>query len=173
MRGTPAPEQDQFQEGLRPLSGTTPRVLVLGSFPSVLSLLHGEYYGNPRNRFWAVMEELFAIPKDLPYAERTLRLTRENIALWDVIRGCTREGSADSRIRHHVTNDIAGFVCLHPTLRLIALNGSTTGRLYHRLTEVAGLNSVTLPSTSPAHAAMLFSEKVRAWEIVKTATILD
>src|SRR5512137_185591 len=90
--------QNISREGLQPLSGTTPRVLVLGSFPSVLSLAHGEYYGNPRNRFWSVMQELLAVPAALPYPERTARLTQENIALWDVVRGCIREGSADMRI---------------------------------------------------------------------------
>jgi TDG/mug DNA glycosylase family protein len=167
MHRIPAPEQDLPQEGLQPLSGTTPRVLVLGSFPSVLSLAQGEYYANPKNRFWAVMQELFAIPAVLPYPERSLRLIQERIALWDVVRGCTREGSADSRIRHPVPNDIAGFVRAHPSVRLIALNGSMAGRLYHRLAEVPHVPSVSLPSTSPANAAVTFAEKVRVWrEIV-------
>jgi TDG/mug DNA glycosylase family protein len=158
MSRTPTPE-----EGLPPLYSAIPRVLILGSFPSALSLAHGEYYGNPKNRFWAVMEVLFAIPAVLPYPERTLRLTQEGIALWDVVRDCTREGSADSRIRNPVPNDIAGFVRAHPSVRLIALNGGTAGRFYHRYAEVPGIPSVTLPSTSPAHAAMTFAEKVQVW----------
>ena len=93
---------------------------------------------------------------------------QEKVALWDVVRGCTREGSADSRIRNPEPNDIAGFVRAHPSLRLVALNGSTAGRLYHRLAETPGIPSVTLPSTSPANAAVTFGEKVRRWEVVKT-----
>lgn len=163
MHRIPAPEQDLPQEGLQPLSGTTPRVLVLGSFPSVLSLAQGEYYANPKNRFWAVMQELFAIPAALPYPERTLRITRESVALWDVVATCTRPGSADNRIRNPVPNDIAGFVQIHPSLRLVALNGSAAGRLYHKLVGVQNLPSVTLPSTSPANAAVTFADKVKAW----------
>lgn len=159
--------------GLPPVTGADPLILILGSFPSVLSLEHCEYYGNPKNRFWAIMEELFAIPAALPYPERTLRLTKEKVALWDVVRGCTREGSADSRIRRPISNDIAGFVREHPSVRLIALNGSTAGRLYRRFVEHPGVPSVILPSTSPANAAVTFAEKVRRWETVRTACVSD
>ena len=169
----PSPQIPDTSRGLPPVTGPEPRILILGSFPSVLSLARGEYYGNPKNRFWTVMEELFAIPAALPYPERTQRLTQEKVALWDVVRGCTREGSADSRIRNPVPNDIAGFVRTHPSLRLIVLNGSTAGHLYHRLTETPAIPSVTLPSTSPANAAMPFAEKVRQWEMVRTACIRD
>ncbi len=173
MRWLPAPEQGLTQKGLRPLSGTTPRVLILGSFPSVLSLAGGEYYGNPKNMFWAVMQELFAVPAAWPYAERSRKLMQENIALWDVVRACERPGSADSRIRHPVPNNIAGFVRAHPAVRLIALNGITAGRLYHRFAEVPGIPAVVLPSTSPANAAVPFGEKVIRWEPVKTACLHD
>jgi double-stranded uracil-DNA glycosylase len=163
------PQMPDTSCGLLPVTGQEPRILILGSFPSVLSLAHAEYYGNPRNRFWAVMERLFAIPAALPYTGRTRDLTQKGIALWDVIASCTRMGSADSRIRNPVPNDIAGFIRRHPSVRLIALNGSMAGRLYHRYGEVKGIRSVTLPSTSPANAAVTFEEKVLAWEIVRTA----
>lgn len=159
--------------GLPAVTGPEPRVLILGSFPSVLSLVRSEYYGNPRNRFWAVMEELFGIPAGLPYPERTRCLTREGIALWDIVATCSRPGSADSSIRYPVPNDIAGFVRKHPSVRLIGLNGSTAGRLYHKLALVEGILSVTLPSTSPANAAMAFGEKVRRWDMVRASCNRD
>lgn len=159
--------------GLPPVTGPHPSLLILGSFTGVMSLERGEYYGNPKNRFWAVMERLFAVPASLPYPERTLRLTQEGIALWDVVAGCSRPGSADSRIRSPVPNDIAGFVRAHPSVRLVALNGSTAGRLYYRLAEVPVIPSVALPSTSPAHAAVTFEEKVHRWEVVRTACIRE
>jgi|WetSurMetagenome_2_1015567.scaffolds.fasta_scaffold54528_3 double-stranded uracil-DNA glycosylase len=149
--------------GLLPVSGTEPRVLILGSYPSVLSLARGEYYGNKQNRFWAIMEEVYAIPSALPYPDRCSLLVQEKIALWDVVYACERPGSADSRIRRPVPNDIPAFARAHPTLRLVLLNGSTAGRLYHRLAEVPALACVTLPSTSPAHATMTFMEKVDDW----------
>jgi len=162
----PSHTPGQRAPGLSPVARSAPRVLVLGSFPSVLSLAHSEYYGNPRNQFWRIMDELFSIPADLPYPDRVARLTDRGVALWDVIGACERPGSADSRIRNPVPNDIAGFVRAHPTVRLVALNGSTAGRLYHRVAEVPGEPTVTLPSTSPANAAVTFTDKVKAWRIV-------
>ena len=162
----PSPPAGLRAPGLGPVAGQNPRVLILGSFPSVLSLAHGEYYGNPRNQFWRIMEAHFAIPADLPYPDRIARLTRCGVALWDVIGSCERPGSADSRIRDPEPNDIAGFVRAHPTVRLVALNGSTAARLYRKFSEIPGLAAVTLPSTSPANAAVSFEEKVRAWRIV-------
>lgn len=159
----PADTQRPVLHGLSPITGPAPRILVLGSFPSILSLGHSEYYGNPRNRFWAVMERVLDIPAGLPYAERTRRLTQRGVALWDVVASCERPGSADSRIRNPVPNDLAGFFYGHSTLRLVALNGTAAARLYHRFAEIPGLPSITLPSTSPANAAMGFEEKVRQW----------
>lgn len=162
MSGLPR-EKTEMSSGLGPLTGPGPRVIILGSFPSVLSLEKQEYYGNPRNRFWAMMEEIFSVPASLPYPDRVTLLTQHGVALWDVVRACERPGSADSRIKNPVPNDLAGFFSGHPTIHLVALNGSTAGRLYHKLAEVPGLVSVVLPSTSPAHAAMPFAEKVRRW----------
>jgi double-stranded uracil-DNA glycosylase len=166
MDGTPHPAGHRAP-GLRPVAGRCPRVLILGSFPSALSLAHSEYYGNPRNQFWRIMEAIFAIPAGLPYPDRIARLTDVGVALWDVIGSCERPGSADSRIRDPVPNDIAGFVRSHKDIRLVALNGSTAARLYYKRAEVPGVPAVTLPSTSPAHAARTFAEKVSAWGVVK------
>lgn len=152
--------------GLPPVTGPEPGILILGSFPSVLSLEHNEYYGNPKNRFWAVMERVLDVPADLPYAERTHLLTQRGVALWDVVASCERPGSADSRIKNPVANDLAGFFRKHPTLRLVALNGTAASQIYHRFAEVPGLPSVTLPSTSPANEGVPFPEKVRKWQVI-------
>jgi TDG/mug DNA glycosylase family protein len=168
-----SPKLPDCSHGLLPVTGPRPRVLILGSFPSVLSLERSEYYGNPRNRFWAVMEELFAIPTAFSYAERCKRLTQEGVALWDVVRGCTRAGSADSRIRNPLPSDIAGFIRAHPTIRLVAMNGTTAGHLYDRFAKVPDIPSVTLPSTSPANAAVTFGEKVKAWDVIRISCIRE
>jgi TDG/mug DNA glycosylase family protein len=153
--------------GLGPVTGKDPFVLILGSFPSILSLEKQEYYGNPKNRFWAVMEELFSVPAGLPYPDRIALLTGNDVALWDVIRACERAGSADSRIRNPLPNDIGGFARAHPTLRLVALNGGTAWHYYERFNEIPGVPTVVLPSTSPANARLPFAEKVRRWEAIK------
>ncbi|HTY28458.1 MAG TPA: DNA-deoxyinosine glycosylase, partial [Mycobacterium sp.] len=58
-------------EGLPPIVGARPRVLILGNVPSVMSLAAGQYYGNPRNAFWRIATELFGFDADDPYERRT------------------------------------------------------------------------------------------------------
>lgn len=153
-------------EGLAPVEGQKPRILILGSYPSRLSLEHAGYYGNRKNHFWKIMEALFAIDPSLPYHERILQVKARRIALWDVVRSCSRPGSADARITDPVLNDIPGFVAARPTIRLIALNGSTAARYYARIGEAIRVPSVALPSSSPAYAAMRLEEKIRRWSVL-------
>ena len=45
--------------GFPPVVDDDARVLILGSFPSALSLVTRQYYANPRNAFWPIVGELF------------------------------------------------------------------------------------------------------------------
>ena len=153
--------------GFQPETGDTPRVLILGSFPSVQSLRHTEYYGNPQNHFWKIMESLFGIDHRLPYQNRVALLTGHHIALWDVVCSCTRKGSADEKIKEPVINDIGGFLATHPTVQLIVLNGTAAGRYYHRTNPAPAVGSTILPSTSPANTRYTLAEKIKAWDIVR------
>lgn len=153
--------------GLEPVSGTHPTILILGSFPSVKSLRHTEYYGNPQNQFWKIMEALFGISAGLPYATRIEQVRNADIALWDVVRSCSRPGSADARISEPVFNDIAGFIATHPTLRLVALNGSTAARFCSRIVADDGIPFLILPSTSPANTRLSLTEKIECWSVIK------
>jgi double-stranded uracil-DNA glycosylase len=159
--------------GLQPVSGHNPRVLILGSFPSQRSLASNEYYGNPQNQFWKIMETLFSIDHQLPYPLRCSLLTGRGIALWDVIAACHRPGSADSRIREPVFNDLAGFLASHPSLRLVTLNGAAAGSYFLKSRALPALPSVILPSTSPANARSTMPEKVRQWEIIRSVCCGD
>ena len=158
--------------GLAPVTGSVPEVLILGSFPSIQSLIAGEYYGNPRNHFWQIAEAVLAIDRTLPYATRVAQLAGRGIALWDVIHTCRREGSADMRIRDPVYNDIPGFLAAHLTVRLVVLNGTAAGRFWHTATGSSPLPVWTpvliLPSTSPANARIPIAEKIRNWEVICT-----
>jgi len=155
--------------GLLPICGNNPRVLILGSFPSVLSLQGRMYYGNPKNRFWRIMEDLFCIIASLPYEDRIEQIKVHRVALWDVICCCSREGSADNTIRDPVFNDIGGFLSSHPEITLIALNGSTAARYFRKSFRDPGVEVVALPSTSPAHARARYEEILEKWKILKDA----
>ena len=155
----------QLPEGLPPVFGTFPRIMILGSFPGPRSLEAREYYGNPNNRFWKIIECTLGIPESLPYAERIKEIGRAGIALWDVIRSCERNGAMDNRIRNVQVNDIPALLKRYPTIQAIGLNGKTAGRYFSRAWP-AGFNGVSvtvLPSTSPANARMGLDEKIHAW----------
>jgi TDG/mug DNA glycosylase family protein len=155
--------------GLAPIIGRDPEILILGSYPSIQSLEKGEYYGNPQNQFWKIMELLLGIDHTLPYPARTARLAEHQIALWDVLRTCTRDGSADTAILDPVSNDIRGFVAAHPTIRCIALNGNTAGHYFTRMNP--GLPGIILPSTSPAYARMPLAQKAQHWTCICTLNL--
>ena len=155
--------------GLRPLSGNSPSLLILGSFPSVISLEKGEYYANKRNIFWRIMQSLFGIDQSLPYNQRVAALSDRGIALWDVISGCSREGSSDSGIKNAIPNDIPEFLREYPTIRCIALNGATGAgkwfkKIYRDLQDFPGIVILILKSTSPANAGYTYDEKLSEWE---------
>ena len=165
---TPSRPGPDAMKGLVPVCGDDPRVLILGSFPSVLSLTNTMYYGNPQNQFWRIMGDLFSIDPTLPYPQRIDRLIHHRIALWDVICSCSREGSADIRIRKPVFNDIAGFLATHPGITFVALNGSTAARYFRMACPTTPTaETIVLPSTSPAHARMRYEEKREKWRIVQ------
>ena len=48
--------------GFDPIVADEPRVLILGSMPSVTSLEKQEYYGYRHNRFWKIMSACFDMP---------------------------------------------------------------------------------------------------------------
>ena len=148
-------------------------MIVLGSFPSRQSLLHSEYYGNPQNHFWKIIEAIFQIDRHLSYSVRTSRLTDQRIALWDVISTCSRQGSADSRIRDPAFNDLRGFFASCPSLHLVVLNGNTAGGYFTLQGIPLPVPAVVLPSTSPANTRFTLDEKVRRWEIIRTRRSME
>ena len=154
------------QTGLPPIHGASIEVLILGSFPGRQSLQKKEYYGNPRNQFWQIMDFLFQIDRRLPYVNRASLLAGHGIALWDVISTCCHQGSADSRIRDPVFNDIMDFLSSFPLPRLIVFNGTSAGRYYRQLNIPVSVPYEVLPSTSPANTRYPLSEKVKRWEII-------
>lgn len=169
-----APDDHGFREvsenmrgGLSPISGEAPIVLILGSYPGTVSLAAGEYYANPKNAFWLVMEAVFGVPCGLPYGERTAALTACGIALWDVLSACRRQGSSDASIRDGRANDIPGFLRERPSIRTVALNGRAAEiwlrREHPGILDLQDVAVVGLPSTSPAHARLAREEKIRIW----------
>ncbi len=152
-----------------PVADRRSRVLILGTMPGPEALRRREYYGFLGNHFWPIIQALFgAGGRPLSYPEK-VRLVRKNgIALWDTIGSCEREGASDGAIRSVTPNDIPGLLKKYPDIRLIVLNGKLAEKLY-RKHSAANVNrpTLTMPSTSPAHAAMSFSEKLKRWQAIR------
>ena len=164
--------------GFPPIAGPGAKVLILGSLPSRKSLEFKQYYGHPQNAFWRIMGALFGAGRDTPYDERTAILVANGVAVWDVLQASVRPGSMDADIDRDaaVANDFAGFFREHPSVELVCFNGKTAQTLYRRLVAPVienGSNSrtyQTMPSTSPAFAAMSFDQKLDQWRIVREFT---
>ncbi|MDC0949010.1 DNA-deoxyinosine glycosylase [Gammaproteobacteria bacterium] len=144
-----------------------PRLLILGSMPGQRSLADQQYYAHPRNAFWPIVSQVFAIDSALPYSLRLNALTDKGVALWDVLAECERHGSLDQHIERHSerANAIEALLDAYPSIAVIACNGQAAGRLLKR--HFPGLDArfevVVLPSTSPAYAAMSLAEKTARW----------
>jgi len=160
-----------FDEGFPPIAGGAPRVLILGSLPSKRSLADGQYYALPQNAFWPIMCRLFEGDTDLGYPDRRQLLISNGIALWDVLAASVRPGSLDSAIVESTAraNDIRAFVSEYADIRLICFNGRKAEQLFRRVVlksapeGFAKIELLTLPSTSPAHAALSRDEKYVQW----------
>lgn len=158
--------RDAIANGFPPVSRRDARVLVLGSLPGKASIAAGQYYAHPRNVFWRIMAEIAAATGG--YDDRCRALEAAGIALWDVLAGSVRPGSLDADIRldSAVVNEFDAFFRAHRDLRLVCFNGRKAEQLFRRMvgTPVGGvLRLECLPSTSPAHAAMPFAQKLCRW----------
>jgi hypoxanthine-DNA glycosylase len=149
--------------GLAPVIAPDTRILILGSFPGAASLAAQQYYAHPRNQFWRLVgalveEDLY----NLPYAERLPRLLAHRFGLWDVLAACEREGSLDSAIRKPAANDFERLHRLCPELETVGFNGQASGKFAAQFGQ-AGYRTVVLPSSSPAHMALSFEQKLACW----------
>lgn len=159
---TSTPDSPQLT-GLAPVIAPDTRILILGSFPGAASLAAQQYYAHPRNQFWKLVgalvdEDLYA----LPYADRLPRLRAHRFGLWDVLAACEREGSLDSAIRNPAANDFERLRHLCPALETVGFNGQASGKFAPQF-AAQGYRTVVLPSSSPAHMAMTFEQKLAVW----------
>ena len=112
-------------ESFPPIASPSARILILGSMPGKKSLEMNQYYAHPQNLFWPFMAELLGFDKRLDYAQRTAKLLENQIALWDVLQHCHREGSMDHAIQKDsmIPNDFALFLKSHKQITKIFFNG--------------------------------------------------
>ena len=153
--------------GFAPILGDLPRVLVLGTLPSVKSVEKQQYYGHPQNGFWRIMATLVNAHGD--YAARREAVKNARIAVWDVLAASVRPGSMDADIDLATAraNPLAELVDAEPDIALVCFNGQKARQLFDRFVGATslrdGVRLATLPSTSPAYASMTLADKTRRW----------
>jgi len=81
------------------LANDRTRVLILGSLPGEVSLSRGQYYANPRNQFWVLMQAVIGFTLPQTYEDRMASLSSGGVGLWGVIESANRVGSLDADIR--------------------------------------------------------------------------
>lgn len=146
---------------------TPPRILILGSFPSVKSRETAFFYGHPQNRFWRVMAAVLNEPVPETVEQKTDLLTAHSIALWDVIASCDIQGSSDSSITNVTPTDLTPILA-SGTVKAVFTNGTTATRLYTKYQyPVTGIPAIPLPSTSPANAIKTPEDLVEKWQIIR------
>lgn len=155
---------------------STPRchTLILGSMPGKASLVAGQYYAHPRNSFWRIIGKLLDMDPMLSYQRRVEAVTGRGIAVWDVMKTCTRTSSLDADIVESsiVPNDFDSFFATHLRIASVYFNGAKAEHAYRkyvlsRLPLQSKLRTHTrLPSTSPANASLDLDAKFEAWKSI-------
>ena len=152
-----------------PLAGEDSEILILGSLPGEKSLEMQQYYAFPQNAFWKIMFQIFEKDFSDDYEVRKKLIIDNKLALWDTIQSGTRKGSLDSDIKNEEPNDIVGFIKEHPHIKRILLNGKKPEAMFKKYIGDVGIETVTMPSTSPANARVKYEQKLDVWK----AAILD
>ena len=146
--------------------GSDPKILILGSFPSVKSRETGFYYGHAQNRFWKVISSVAKCPEPRTVDEKKAMLDTLGIALWDTVQSCEIAGSSDSSIKNAVPNDIRPVLEKYG-IKAVFTNGKTAGGYYSKYTEpLCGVKATVLPSTSPANAAWSLDRLIKAYSVI-------
>ena len=161
-----------LSHGFPPVADKSARLLVLGSLPGRASLAVHEYYANKQNAFWRIMGDLVDAGPALPYEQRLKRLNAAGIALWDVMAAGERPGSLDADIVKSSVriNDFSAFFAVHRSIARVFFNGGAAEAAFRRHVlpglQGADFQLIRLPSTSPAHAASSYADKLAAWSAI-------
>lgn len=148
-------QNNDFYIGFPPFIDEKSEILILGSFPSVPSRMNGFYYGNPRNRFWSTLADIYGERVPQTIEEKKALLTKHHIALWDVVEKASFDGSSDSKLEKSLYEfaDIGKLLENYPNIKKIFCNGKLAHKLFNRQYENSNLTAEYLPSTSPANTS--------------------
>ena len=150
---------------LKPIYDKESKILILGSFPSIISREKSFYYANTNNRFWPILENIFNT-KLLNNEEKETFLINYHIALFDVIKSCEIYNSSDSSIKNIVPNNINTLI-KKSNIKYIFVNGKKALELYNKyIYDKTKIKAIYLPSTSSANAKYSYEKLVKEYQII-------
>lgn len=157
----------------KPIFDKNSKILILGSFPSVISRKFGFYYANPQNRFWRVLAGILNAPTPTSTDEKINFLLAHRIAIYDAAISCEINGSSDAKM---TAVEPANLEPIFKTANItqVYANGGKAYEICEKYLKTQILNAtgkppVKLPSTSPANANFSFERLVREWAAVAEA----
>ena len=157
----------------KPIFDKNSKILILGSFPSVVSRKFGFYYANPQNRFWRVLAGILNAPLPEGTDEKINFLLAHRIAIYDAAISCEIKGSSDAKM---TAISPANLEPIFKTANItqIYANGGKAHEICEKYLKTQILNAtgrepIKLPSTSPANANFSLERLVQEWMIVAEA----
>lgn len=142
------------------------KILILGTIPSPMSRETGFYYGHPQNRFWKIFSDLYRMKLETKEDKVTFLLDN-HIALWDVLASCEIDGASDSSIHDIIPNDIKSLL-EETSIECIFTAGKKATELYKKyIFPQTRIESIYLPSTSPANCAVEYDTLINEYQKIK------
>ncbi len=160
-------ESVALKKALPPIIDKSTEYLILGTMPGEKSLVHQEYYNNPRNQFWNIISDLFKNGKPFTnYNDKLDFLKKHKIGLWDVLDTCDREGSLDSRIKNITVNNFEKLFYEYPNIKVVIFNGQDSCNYFSTyIKNKSGKKTfIQLTSTSSTNTHKTLDEKTKEWQ---------
>ena len=157
----------------KPIFDKNSKILILGSFPSVVSRKFGFYYANPQNRFWRVLAGILNTPLPESTDEKINFLLASRIAIYDAAISCEIKGSSDAKMTAVSPANLEPIFKVAKITQVYANGGKAheicEKYLKTQILNATGKSPVKLPSTSSANANFSFERLVQEWKVVVEA----
>ena len=154
----------------QPIFDKNSKILILGSFPSVVSRKLGFYYANPQNRFWRVLAGILNAPPPVSTDEKINFLLAHRIAIYDAAISCEIKGSSDAKMTAVVPANLEP-IFKTANITQVYANGGKAHEICEKYLKTQILNAtgkppLKLPSTSSANANFSFERLAQEWKVV-------
>ena len=154
----------------KPIFDKNSKILILGSFPSIVSRKFGFYYANPQNRFWRVLAGILSAAVPESTDEKIKFLLSHHIAIYDAAISCEINGSSDSKMSKIVPVNLNP-IFKEANIRQVYANGGKAYEICEKYLEDEIIKAtknevIKLPSTSPANAKFSLEKLVCEWRAV-------